>query len=248
MKKAFTLIELLVVIAIIAILAAILFPVFAQARERARGISCLSNTKQMGLAIMMYTQDYDETYFWQPWPGNQNPDWNFPIAQPSVGFYDLMQPYVKNTGIFKCPSNNDTFYYGNYPNLKKDGAQADYQVRYGLNELLFAYKGVAQSALESPAEIAMMGDSSSIWATFIGYLVQDPDGVNRRYWLRSDQKTWIYGTPRHFDGINAIFADGHSKFSGKPSIGDPNGTLYYGYYHGLKLSNRGDWSPDNPIQ
>src|SRR5436305_5829833 len=61
-NRAFTLIELLVVIAIIAILAAILFPVFAQAREKARSISCLSNTKQLGLAVMMYVQDYDETF------------------------------------------------------------------------------------------------------------------------------------------------------------------------------------------
>jgi len=67
--KGFTLIELLVVIAIIAILAAILFPVFSQARESARKTSCLSNTKQIGLAVNMYVQDYDERFFPQPWPG-----------------------------------------------------------------------------------------------------------------------------------------------------------------------------------
>src|SRR5579871_6893304 len=93
---AFTLIELLVVIAIIAILAAILFPVFAQAKEAAKKTSCLSNTKQMGLAVTMYAGDNDDNYFWQPWPGGQNPDWYLPIQQPSVGWYDLLQPYIKS--------------------------------------------------------------------------------------------------------------------------------------------------------
>jgi len=68
-RSGFTLIELLVVIAIIAILAAILFPVFSQARESARKTACLSNTKQIGLAVSMYVQDYDETFFMTPWPG-----------------------------------------------------------------------------------------------------------------------------------------------------------------------------------
>jgi len=77
--------------------------------------------------------------------------------------------------------------------------------------------------------------------------VQDSDGVIRRYWLRSDQVTWFYGTPRHFDGINAIFADGHAKFSGKPSIVDTSNSLYTAYYRGLRMSNKGDWSPSSPI-
>jgi prepilin-type N-terminal cleavage/methylation domain-containing protein/prepilin-type processing-associated H-X9-DG protein len=93
-KKAFTLIELLVVIAIIAILAAILFPVFAQAREKARGISCLSNIKQDGLGVLMYTQDYDETY-----PIGVQNDWNnsWPVG---------ILPYTKNNGIFRCPDDD----------------------------------------------------------------------------------------------------------------------------------------------
>src|SRR5947208_3632888 len=107
-RRAFTLIELLVVIAIIAILAAILFPVFAQAREKARQTSCLSNTKQLNLAALMYAQDYDE--MWAPammaW---QAP---YPCCPPANGEYigepwwTLFYPYIKNKGLYLCPSNS----------------------------------------------------------------------------------------------------------------------------------------------
>jgi prepilin-type N-terminal cleavage/methylation domain-containing protein/prepilin-type processing-associated H-X9-DG protein len=93
-RKGFTLIELLVVIAIIAILAAILFPVFAQAREKARQISCLSNMKQVGLAIIQYQQDADETY-----PGGVDNNWQ--NAWPST-----IQPYVKTLKVFYCPDDS----------------------------------------------------------------------------------------------------------------------------------------------
>lgn len=101
-KQAFTLIELLVVIAIIAILAAILFPVFAQARESARKTSCLSNLKEMGLAMLMYTQDYDEKMvLWQQGSGNF-----FFDSQGFATSYDrLLQPYLKNNNISGCPSD-----------------------------------------------------------------------------------------------------------------------------------------------
>src|SRR5512142_1231654 len=96
-SKGFTLIELLVVIAIIAILAAILFPVFAKAREKARQASCLSNQKQIGLAMMQYVQDYDETY---PASWLTNADYTVYYAS----YVDSLMPYMKSEAIWFCPS------------------------------------------------------------------------------------------------------------------------------------------------
>ena len=118
-RKGFTLIELLVVIAIIAILAAILFPVFAQAREKARQTTCLSNDKQWGNAFMMYVQDYDETMplAWGSADGVTT-SWNSQITTPSnwrpgntvlrdQWWSNSIQPYIKNFGVYGCPSTTD---------------------------------------------------------------------------------------------------------------------------------------------
>src|SRR5437867_1928522 len=106
---AFTLIELLVVIAIIAILAAILFPVFAQAREAARKTTCQSNLKQISTGAMMYTQDYDEIMM--PSYVSTNLPYCFSTGvakEPGqwAGWLDLIQPYIKNMGVARCPSAN----------------------------------------------------------------------------------------------------------------------------------------------
>ena len=137
-RSAFTLIELLVVIAIIAILASILFPVFARARENARRASCMSNLKQVGLGIMMYVQDYDEKYpmqfyfstfddyatpsgttYLQTEPGT--PGAHFQIGDTSSGhldhyitWMDLTFPYTKSVQVFQCPSSTDEAYYPDY--------------------------------------------------------------------------------------------------------------------------------------
>ncbi len=107
-RNGFTLIELLVVIAIIAILAAILFPVFAQARAKARQTACLSNVKQIGLGMMMYTQDYDECYTVDAFNKNSGPGGrNEPCARdnPAIRAEAKIEPYIKNSQIFGCPSS-----------------------------------------------------------------------------------------------------------------------------------------------
>lgn len=112
-ENGFTLIELLVVIAIIAILAAILFPVFAQAREKARATSCLSNTKQLGLGIVMYVQDYDETFPYWSWWYSSGPGGCPRADRPAACedwhsiWFDAIYPYVKNAQLYSCPSTND---------------------------------------------------------------------------------------------------------------------------------------------
>ena len=101
--RAFTLIELLVVIAIIAILAAILFPVFQKVRENARRTACLSNCKQLGLAYMQYNQDYDEAFIFCAQYGNAGQGWA-----------GRLYPYVKSTGVYKCPDDSHMAAAGNY--------------------------------------------------------------------------------------------------------------------------------------
>jgi len=125
-QSGFTLIELLVVIAIIAILAAILFPVFAQARAKARQASCVSNMKQISLAMLMYAQDYDEVL---PQPGSlprwqangaacgdatamRVPDGTNIVRMMNGGLQWFLDPYVKNNGIFRCPSDTGENYWG----------------------------------------------------------------------------------------------------------------------------------------
>lgn len=121
-NRGFTLIELLVVIAIIAILAAIIFPVFARAREKARQTACVSNLKQIGTALTMYTADYDGTYtrgqYW-PWTGEYT-------------WINAVEPYVKNENIFRCPSARGALGYGY--NITYWGAGDAYDGMHGIND------------------------------------------------------------------------------------------------------------------
>ena len=230
MRKGFTLIELLVVIAIIAILAAILFPVFAKAREKARQTSCLSNMKQLGLAQLQYCQDYDEvlvpnatavyTYL--------APDGTvINISPPSAMLWMyLIYPYVKNVQVFNCPSHSNEWSPSAY----------DASFGYGKNEFL---GGRSLAQCYSPADTILCCDSDYYLSDWD--VTADPDGSTG-----SDNATMP--AARHNNGANFSFVDGHSKWMAdgianwtdgqdhNPPTGPrPNGTDF--------------WSPDkdNPI-
>ena len=244
-RTGFTLIELLVVIAIIAILAAILFPVFAQAREKARTTSCLSNTKQIGLAIMMYAQDYDETYFSQNWPGgcptSETGYFAWQPGQTAQHYATMLYPYVKNGGIFDCPSYVGTTYTASLA-LWQCGDPLKRKIvpwaEYGINEIILS-TATSMAALQSPANIGLMSDNSYI---FGGPAVcMNIDGTNKEYWVEGrtawgGDATWWSGKPRHNAGMNFTFGDGHSKWArasnvppGKvTSFGPPDMT--FGFY------------------
>ena len=191
MKKGFTLIELLVVIAIIAILAAILFPVFARAREKARQNSCLSNTKQIGLGIMMYAQDYDEHYnhYRHELPGNTAFYW-----QPTTTYEGMIGPYVKNKQIFTCPSASSLAYsYGwNYNYL-------GWPSRGGTD----ANAAATMAEVTHPAETIMVAETAE---NQVACYAPRNESFRTTYTLRYNAYN------RHNEGSNYVFADGHAKW------------------------------------
>ena len=224
-RQAFTLIELLVVIAIIAILAAILFPVFAQAREKARQASCLSNGKQLGLGLLQYVQDYDETY-----PSGSGSTFI------GIGWAGEIYTYVKSTKVYSCP--DDSY------NPPKAGDQV---ISYAYNAALCRTDklgngtplGVSGSAakLTAPAKTVMLCECARI----PGRPANSPNDASLSYGNLSPVtegfRLYVFGNagiggslatgqltpgfgyaadslniPRHVDGSNYSLADGHSKF------------------------------------
>ena len=192
-RRGFTLIELLVVIAIIAILAAILFPVFARAREKARSSSCLSNMKQIALAVDMYVQDYDECYPMSIYIGGAN----------VISFYHCLMPYMKNNQILTCPSEPLRMTAGEIQAiLHLPLAPGLSSIAYNGNYAIFedgpsnpltgqSHAVVNQSEIPFPAETFVIGDGEIELAP---YLFNSP----------------VVGA--HNEGFNAAFADGHAKW------------------------------------
>lgn len=211
-KKGFTLIELLVVIAIISILAAILFPVFARARENARRTSCASNLKQLGLAMMQYSQDYDEKLV--------PTALNYPLIRPdglagSVALWPhMLEPYVKSLQVFECPSSTRTYtgsqggglpYGYNYVSPGDGSCSSNCGVSMGG----FVGAGSASlAAVEDPSGTIAVVDAAYYILRFRGATFTQEQAVKATL---CNTTTVICQQARHLETINSLFVDGHVK-------------------------------------
>ncbi len=223
--KGFTLIELLVVIAIIAILAAILFPVFARARENARRSSCTSNLKQIGLGVLQYVQDFDESM-----PGHN-------MAVQHQLWMDVIQPYIKSEQVFTCPSDSRPqaqyrYTAGDYATETcrraangtlgnfKDVSYGSYGasiISYNVNDQstppfsVFDRHGLTNIAkMQAPSTTFMIADSATpgngAWEIASDF---GPSGIN----VNASPRDMNNISERHLDTTNVLYCDGHVKSS-----------------------------------
>ncbi|MFP3903341.1 MAG: DUF1559 domain-containing protein [Armatimonadota bacterium] len=191
-RRGFTLIELLVVIAIIAILAAILFPVFARAREKARQTSCLSNVKQIGLGWQMYIQDYDETvppyYIPNSERGPELPDLG---SSTTLYWQDLIHPYIKNFQIWVCPSEGTS---GEVAYIRSYGGNYSYVFSHYDDWVYFL------ADFDYPSQTYAILEATS-------YITKYDPGILHS----SGSSYWGLVESRHNDQNNVLFIDGHAK-------------------------------------
>jgi prepilin-type N-terminal cleavage/methylation domain-containing protein/prepilin-type processing-associated H-X9-DG protein len=195
-QNGFTLIELLVVIAIIAILAAILFPVFAQAREKARQSVCLSNMKQVGTGLMMYAQDYDESL-----PVQTNQVQKFWLDSAPANWDRAIYPYVKNRQVYICPSTGKETYPGYQPS-------PDGETSYMGNAVVM---GRALAVVPNPADIIFIREH----ALTVGTSVLRPATAGVGKYSEVNHPSY---DALHSGGANKLFCDGHAKWGRKDAL------------------------------
>ena len=212
-RRGFTLIELLVVIAIIAILAAILFPVFAKAREKARQTSCLNNMKQLSLGMLQYVQDYDERFMMCRYAdGRDNVPSPMTGANVCPTWCELIYPYVKNSQVYICPSDSAT----RPTTFGTVGTNRGNIWSYGRNYGYFAGTGgkatvnnsLTLSQFPQPAETIMLLETNGC----------NRGGPRLANWPGDGSisvdiaMTSTYCYPRHNEGTNLAYFDGHCKW------------------------------------
>jgi prepilin-type N-terminal cleavage/methylation domain-containing protein len=222
-RHGFTLIELLVVIAIIAILAAVLFPVFAKAKDKARQVKCLSNLSQLGKALMAYANDYDgltpipyHTGWWQWGDGT----WR-----------ERVQPYVKDTKILVCPVRTAEWYHPNRLLLNPTHRDIGH---YGMNLCI-----AAPTFQEDPDQTRSLVEVPLPATTF--YIGENDDGDwalepgTFGEWENTDGDSYPY----HFEGACFIFCDGHAEWL-KMTQADANDYYYWKVYKNRDLNHQGN--------
>ncbi len=213
-KRGFTLIELLVVIAIIAILAAILFPVFAKAREKARQAHCQSNLKQIGLANAMYMADYDSCYV---------PYYTY-NGTASVAIYTvLLTPYIKNAELWTCPSG----YHTEYTALPWAQPGTPIKLSYGI--ATYSYYSLGASMYYSSPQLSPVRESDVVEPVEEVHFMDFPQGATWLDGLTTTDVNRIKHMTRHNGMANVLFGDGHVKAQLARSLKAENFDFREGY-------------------
>jgi prepilin-type N-terminal cleavage/methylation domain-containing protein len=202
MRRAFTLIELLVVIAIIAILAALLFPVFARAKAAAKQTGCISNLSQIGKSIVIYMNDHDglfphaldasDKYAPQIW--NSSPEWQARIATMPL-MHEALQPYVKNLDVFQCPSDSGSAVLDNHFPVPFLTAPSMFRV-YGTSYFYrteIGFRFLSDTSFELPADVNVMFDGAGHWHGSAGRI--EAGDTNNTYFnkLQKFRYTTLFG-------------------------------------------------------